>query len=258
MHPVLSDRNGADGVMDTTLVLLPGLDGTDVFFRPLMERLPATIRPLPVTYPDAGLHDYRDLFDFASRVLATIPRCVVLATSFSGPLAVMLAAAEPRKVQGLILAATFASSPSGPLTRLRFVIRTPLVALLRFARRLPTWIRCPPQDALRIAKRETWSRVSSYGLAGRARAALGADACETLRRCDQPLLCVTYDRDAVVPSSCADDIQRHCMHARRVTLPGGHLAMFSDPGPLSAEIVRFVEIDCAPAGIRPSQVVASA
>jgi pimeloyl-ACP methyl ester carboxylesterase len=243
---------------DTTLVLLPGLDGTEVFFRPLMERLPATIRPLPLNYPDAGPHGYRALLDFVRRELADIPPYVVLASSFSGPLAVMLAATEPRRVRGVILAATFASPLSGPLALLRFAVRTPLVAVLRFARRLPIWILRPRQDALRIAKRETWSRVSARGLAARARAALGADMRENLIRCGQPLLCITYDMDHVVPPSCADEILRHCMRARRVTLPGDHLAMFGDPGPLAAEIVRFVEVDCALPGIRPSQVAASA
>ena len=80
---------------------------------------------------------------------------------------------------------------------------------------------------------------------------------EALTRCEQPLLCVTYDADDVVPPRCADEIRRHCAHARRVTLPGGHLAMFSDPGPLAAEIVQFVETDCAPVLVRLSQAAAS-
>jgi pimeloyl-ACP methyl ester carboxylesterase len=245
-------------MIDTTLVLLPGLDGTEVFFGPLIERLPATIRPLALSYPDAGPHGYRALLDFVRQELADIPRYTVLASSFSGPLAVMLATAEPRRVRGVILAATFARSPSGPLALLRFAVRPPLVAAIRFARRLPIWILRPRHDALRIAKRQTWSRVSARGLAARARAALGADMRENLSDFRQPLLCVTYAADHVVPPWCAEEIRRHCAHARCVTLRGGHLAMFSDPGPLAAEIVRFVEVDCAPAGIRPSQVAASA
>jgi pimeloyl-ACP methyl ester carboxylesterase len=244
--------------MDTNLVLLPGLDGTDVFLRPLVERLPARARPLVLTYPDAGPHDYRALFDLTYQALAGIPRCVLLASSFSGPLAVMLAAAEPCKVCGLILVATFASSPSRQLTQLRFAIRTPLVTVIRIGRRLPVWALRSPRDALRIAKRETWSRVSSRSLAARARTALGADVRETLKRCTQPVLCVSYDADEVVPSSCADDISRYCMHVRRVTLPGGHLAIFTDPGSLAAEITRFINVDCAPQPITPSGAAASA
>jgi len=38
----------------TTLVLLPGLDGTDVFLRPLVAALSPTIRSIVVTYPASG------------------------------------------------------------------------------------------------------------------------------------------------------------------------------------------------------------
>jgi pimeloyl-ACP methyl ester carboxylesterase len=243
-------------VIDTTLVLLPGLDGTEIFFRPLMKRLPPTIHPLVLNYPDAGPHDYPALLGFVRGQLADISRYVVLASSFSGPLAVMLAAAEPRKVRGMILAATFVSSPNLPLARLRFAVRTPLVAMLRLARRLPIWMLRPQHDALRAAKQETWSRVSARGLAARARAALGADVRETLSQCRQPLLWVTYDADDVVPLWGADEIRRYCIHARNVTLPGDHLAMFHDPESLATEVVRFVEVDCA--GVTPTRASASA
>ena len=242
----------------TRLVLLPGLDGTDVFFRPLIAHLPASIRPLALSYPDAGPYDYCALLDLVCRELDEDSHFVVLASSFSGPLAITLAAAEPHRVRGVILAATFASSPSPRIARVRFALRPPLVSVLRFVRRLPIWTRRRRQDPLRTAKRETWSRVSAHGLAGRARAALGADTREILRHCPQPVLCVTYDADDVVPPRCADDIMRNCTHARRVTLSGGHLAMFSDPAPLAAEIARFIEVDCAAGRVNPLPAAASA
>jgi pimeloyl-ACP methyl ester carboxylesterase len=223
-----------------------------------MERLPPTIRPLALNYPRAGPHGYRALLDIVRAQLADISRYVVLASSFSGPLAVTLAAAEPDRVRGMILAATFVSSPSLSVARMRFAVRTPLVSAIRLARRLPIWILRSQQDALRMAKQETWSRVSARELAGRARAALGADMRETLKRCRQPVLSVTYDADDVVPPRCADEIRACCTQARRVTLPGGHLAIFHDPEPLAAEIVRFVEVDCAPRGVRPPWAPASA
>jgi pimeloyl-ACP methyl ester carboxylesterase len=223
-----------------------------------MERLPATIRPLALNYPRAGPHGYRALLDIVRSQLADVSRYVVLASSFSGPLAVMLAAAEPRRVQGMILAATFVSSPSLLLARMRVAVRTPLVAAIRLTRRLPIWILRSQQDALRIAKQETWSRVGARELAARARAALAADVRDALSRCQQPVLSVTYDADEVVSPRCGDEIRRYCTHARHVTLPGGHLAVFHDPEPLAAQIVRFVEVDCALAGVRPPPAPVSA
>lgn len=44
-----------------TLLLLPGLDGTEVLFGPLLKALPPWIRPRVVTYPARGANGYADL-----------------------------------------------------------------------------------------------------------------------------------------------------------------------------------------------------
>lgn len=94
-----------------TLVLLPGLDGTDVFFRPLLATLPKWITPLVVQFPPVGVNEYPDLLAKVRNTLAEAARYYVLGWSFSGPLALMLAAAEPEKVQGVVLASTFVRPP---------------------------------------------------------------------------------------------------------------------------------------------------
>jgi hypothetical protein len=42
----------------TTLVLLPGLDGTEIFFGPLLSQLPSWIDPVVITYPPTGPNMY--------------------------------------------------------------------------------------------------------------------------------------------------------------------------------------------------------
>jgi pimeloyl-[acyl-carrier protein] methyl ester esterase len=84
---------------DATLVLLPGLDGTDVFLRPLVTSLPSTIRPILVTYPTSGAEEYRDVLDIVRRATGRLSYFYVLGLSFSGPLAVMLALEEPKRVK---------------------------------------------------------------------------------------------------------------------------------------------------------------
>jgi pimeloyl-ACP methyl ester carboxylesterase len=226
------------------LILLPGLDGTDVFLRPLLARLPSSIVTRPILFPDAGPCAYPQLLDLVRRQLVGIPACYVLACSFSGPLAVMLAAAAPDQVRGLILVATFLRSPRPALAPLRFAISGSLVWTLRFLRRLPIWLR-PQNDAMRAAKRETWARVSARGLAGRARAVLTVDVRDLLRsRCrDLPVLSVSYEADTVVARRWSDEIIDCSPSAQTVVLPGGHLGLFDDPQRLAAELVRFIELD---------------
>jgi pimeloyl-ACP methyl ester carboxylesterase len=178
--------------------------------------------------------------------LTDVPACHVLASSFGGPLGIMLAAAEPEKVRGLILCATFVRPPRPLFAPFRWVLCAPLLWSLRTLRRLPVWMRSR-DDELRRAKRETWQRVSARGLAARARAALKVDVRAVLAGCRQPLLNVDFDRDAVVPRHNAEEILAQRRDADRVTLAGGHLAMFHDPAALAAEVLRFVESGAAQA-----------
>src|SRR5215470_15098884 len=82
-----------------TLILLPGLDGTEVFFRPLLAALPSWIRPVVVTYPTSGANGYADLLPLVESAVADIEAFYVLGWSFSGPLALMLAAKEPQRTR---------------------------------------------------------------------------------------------------------------------------------------------------------------
>ena len=224
-----------------TLVVLPGLDGTEVFLRPFLALLPATISPVLVTYPATGGNSYDDLLTLVRQAVATIPEFYVFASSFSGPLAVMLAAAEPHKTRGLILSATFLRSPQDDFRRFRFAAVTPIIWFLRAARRVPIWTLRRKDDAMRQAKAETWRRVSARSLAARTRAILGVDAREALRAVRQPVLCISHAEDRAVPRTNSEEILRCCPTAELVTLPGQHLAIFTDPSPSAEAVIRFIE-----------------
>src|SRR5919106_6205527 len=50
-----------------TLVLLPGLDGTEILLQPLLGSLPRAVRPLVVTYPVSGDNSYAELLALVRR-----------------------------------------------------------------------------------------------------------------------------------------------------------------------------------------------
>ncbi|MBL6765833.1 MAG: alpha/beta hydrolase [Verrucomicrobiae bacterium] len=226
--------------MNTTLLLLPGMDGTDVFFRPLIEALPPSVRTIVVSLPTTGGSGYADLLDYVRQKVAQLSDFYVLGSSFSGPLAVLLAASEPERVRGIILSATFITSPRPRLSQFRFLMRGPVVGTTRFLRRLPIWFGRSKQDPFRIAKAETWTRVSSGTLAARIRILLAVDVRSELNRCRQPTLCVTFDDDEAVPREKAQEILREAQNAKSVNLSGPHLAMVLNPTPLAQEIEKFI------------------
>ena len=231
-----------------TLLILPGLDGTDVFFQAFLRLLPDWIQPRMVCYPSEGENGYDELFRLVRTQAAGLPPYFVLGSSFSGPLAVMLAAAEPDRVRGIILSATFLRAPQRCSPLVRSAVVGPVFWAFRAARRIPVWTLRKRGDPFRLAKAETWRRVSARCLAARLRAVLGVDVRAQWRRCEAPGLCLAFTNDKVVPPRCAEEIVRGRPSVRLISVPGDHLAMCKDPLPWTQEIVRFVTEVAHPTG----------
>lgn len=223
-----------------TLILLPGLDGTEAFLRPLAEAVSPFCKVLTVCFPEAGASDYVDTLQWVRTATAGLTEYFILGLSFSGPLAVLLASEEPSRVKGIILAGTFLRSPRRGLAALGFACRGPVVATLRLLHRVPGWILRPADDRLRRAEAETWTRVSSRCMAARIRAILHVDVRAKLRECRQPVLCISFEDDHVVPRENAEEIQREAPSSTSVTIPGGHFSGCMNGRALADEVVRFI------------------
>jgi pimeloyl-ACP methyl ester carboxylesterase len=102
-----------------TLVLLPGLDGTGDFFQPLLESLGDRVRCRVVRYPVEGGLDYAACKALARAALPAEGPYVLLGESFSGPIAIALAAEAPKGLAGIILCVTFAVNPRPRLSFIR-------------------------------------------------------------------------------------------------------------------------------------------
>ena len=95
----------------TKLVLLPGLDGTEVLFGPLLRALPAWLEPVVVRYPTDGGNGYADLQPLVDAAVGAEPECHVLGWSFGGALALRAARRHPDRVRGVVLASSFVLPP---------------------------------------------------------------------------------------------------------------------------------------------------
>jgi pimeloyl-ACP methyl ester carboxylesterase len=102
-----------------SLLLLPGFDGTGELFTPLQSALGNSVSTVAVRYRDEVVFE-----DYVESVAALLPEqdAVLVAESFSGPVALTLISRYPARIKGAVLCATFATSPFRSLTRLaRFV-----------------------------------------------------------------------------------------------------------------------------------------
>src|SRR6187402_2819704 len=93
-----------------TLVLLPGLDGTGDLFKPFIEALTPDVSTITVSYSSVSHSTYADCQAVALSRLPQQDPFVLVGESFSGPIAIALAASRPAGLRGVILVGTFATS----------------------------------------------------------------------------------------------------------------------------------------------------
>lgn len=92
--------------------VLPGLDGTDLLLSEFARSAPATHLPATVlTLPSRSM-GYEELCEHFHEIVESAEACTLIAESFSGPLAVLLAHRHPNVVRHLVLVATFVTRPT--------------------------------------------------------------------------------------------------------------------------------------------------
>jgi pimeloyl-ACP methyl ester carboxylesterase len=163
----------------------------------------------------------------------------LLGWSFSGPLALMMAAEAPRGLCGVILCASFISVPWPVIRVLRGAVTASLARLFPFVSEVLARLGGYTSDAFRRDRAECWTRVPPSILAARARAILGMERRPKLA-CRVPLLYLGGSSDVVVPSWNAGAVTRAIPSARVVTIDGPHLALYTNPEAAARVIAQFI------------------
>ena len=117
------------------IILLPGLDGTGDLFEPLIEKLPGKFDIQIISYDTKKEQSYDDL---TQSVLEQLPKeaFIIIAESFSGPIAYQIALQHPNHLKSIIFVATFLENPRIILLKILNIL--PLKFL--FALPIPTSI----------------------------------------------------------------------------------------------------------------------
>lgn len=199
----LSTEGGQD--LTNALVLMPGMDGTGWLFKPFKEVLPPDISAQVVVYPNQQALSYEELLPQIRAQLPKTQDFLLVAESFSGPLAIRLAAENPVKLRGLVLVATFASCPTKFPTWL-------LLPILRFLP-IPTWairhflfgprVR---QEDVRLF-RKILAQVSPQVLARRMCEVLRVDVRPELASVSVPILLLAGGKDKLISQKALKEIQ---------------------------------------------------
>ena len=222
------------------LVLLPGLDGTGKLFSEFVNVLGSSVDSRIVAYPKDQPLGYDEL---EALVMAAIPRnqpFILLGESFSGPLAIRIAARAPAGLAAVILCASFARNPFPWLWWAR-----PLAAFLPL-KSLPRWVRAPlmwgsasPQRAPAQMER-AMAGVSPTVIRCRIAALLAADESAALGLLRLPMLVLRARRDRVISRAATRWILKTLPSAQMAEIDGPHLLLQTRPAECADAVRRFM------------------
>ncbi len=92
------------------LILLPGMDGTGILFEPFLKSLAQDISTRVIRYPCDKELSYNELVSFVQKQLPKDKEFILLAESFSGPIAYKLV--NNKKLKAIIFVASFIQPPN--------------------------------------------------------------------------------------------------------------------------------------------------
>ena len=225
------------------IVTLPGLDGTGYLTAPFVTLAPSGHGVHPIVYPRNEPLSLAQLEALVRRQVSTEP-FVLMAESFSGLVAIRLAADPPPNLQGLILVATAA--------------RWSRTALFRRTRITPLFSLTPPSAIVRYFALGRDSTDEQVAIAQMAIAAVRpsvlaarflelarADLRSTIATVRVPTLYIQGARDRLARHKERESVTVALPTARCVTIDGPHCLLFTRPAEVWDRLGVFGPLLCA-------------
>lgn len=225
------------------LVLLPGMDGTGKLFSEFVAELPDTFEAVAVRYPTERYLPYRDLENLVRTACPVAEPFMLIAESFSTPLALKYAATNPKNLQGLVLCAGFAASPARGWRRFLASLLAPYVFYVPMPNFLMNrWlVGSDAAPSLLAAVRTAISAVRPSVLAARLRAVLTCDLRAEAGLISAPILYTRGKQDRLVGVWCLEELRRIRPQMAVVAMVGPHLILQREPRRVAEVVVRFIQ-----------------
>ncbi len=225
------------------IVLLPGMDGTGQLFDKFVEALPHALSATAVSYPSDRFLSYNELISLVSAEVPKDIPFVLLAESFSTPVALAYAATDPQNMAALVICAGFVGNPVGGAARFVRLFARPWL----FRMRPPRWFleyfligeNAPPELVEKI--RRTLQVVSPEVLSRRLHEVLDYDARNDLARAKIPIMYLQGSNDRLLSASCYRAMLRIRPGIILASVPGPHLLLQREPQKTADLVVDFIE-----------------
>jgi len=218
--------------------MLPGLDGTGRLFESALALDWGGMRALALALPSHGPQDYQSLAD---AIAPTLPPgdLVLLAESFSTPLAMLLAAKEFTRIRALVLISGFCASPQP--SGLGWLPLQPILSLTPPAFLLKQFLTGEEaSQELLTSLTEATGLMPSATLAERVRVvlALREENCPELT--GLPVLLLQAGQDRVIPWDAQSQLERHFPEATNHWIDGPHLLLQTCGEECRAALLEFL------------------
>jgi pimeloyl-ACP methyl ester carboxylesterase len=220
------------------ILILPGLDGTGTLLSDIVELL-TPIHDVTVVQYAPDLYSYQDL---KMKAQAALPAddFIIVAESFSGPLAVMIASEIPTGLQGVVFVATFAKTPIKVPKFLTYLvdiapIRSGLMSRLAQPFLMGKW--ATPEFTTSF--KQVMRAVPASTIAGRLREVLAVNVVKQLDAIDIPTIYLSARNDRLVPSKMASDFDSFPSNV--VEIDGPHFLLQANATDASKHILKFTE-----------------
>jgi pimeloyl-ACP methyl ester carboxylesterase len=225
------------------IFLLPGLDGTGALFLPFTKVLPENLSPVIVSYPKELPLDYDDLEHYlVERIKAKEP-FVILAESFSGPLALRLAAKKPPNLVAVILCATFVENPLPQMSSRASLTLIEKMIKLPFPRFLIQHLLMGKNASNKLIGtfREILKAVNPRVLATRVKSVLIVNAKQALADCPHPILYLCAAKDRIVSRQSLEQIRKIRPDVEVAWIDAPHFLLQCKPKQAAEAIQSFLK-----------------
>ena len=225
------------------LVLLPGLDGTGELFADFITALPQPLIATPVAYPNDRFLSYADLHPFVRAAVPQSEPYVLLAESFSTPLAVSHAATNPPNLTGLVICVGFVSNPRPNWSSVLKAVAKPWLFKVRAPDPVLKYLLVGEKapHALIQKVRRVLQDCSPKVLSARFQEVFDTDARDDLARTTVPLMYLEAMHDKLLPASCRNEILRIRPDTILKRIPAPHLLLQREPQKAASAIAAFIE-----------------
>jgi pimeloyl-ACP methyl ester carboxylesterase len=215
------------------------MDGTGEMFSEFIAALPRGIASIVVKYPVDRALNYAELEELVRASLPVERPFILLGESFSGPIAVSLAATKPAGLRGLVLVCSFVRSPLPVPNALTSVISRFPVGLVPISIAAAVLLGRYGSQTLRARLAAAIAKVCPAVWRARLQAVLSTDVSAHLRNISVPIIYLRAANDRVVSRRASDLIATLLPRVKFEELEAPHFMLQAKPLESAACVEAF-------------------